>query len=295
MVQISSPDAFVQIEYMFLGSTGSFGLGNRDIYLICTNASGEEIWTKTYGTDGYNCAFDMIEINNNGYAIVGHTDVHGTEFLDVYYLKLDAEGNEVLTKRFESEYKFYDYGKSLIQTSQGYIAICGATKVKADRSNDIYMMIIDDEAEILYEKVIGNTGSEWSTSLCETADGNFAVIGHTNSEGEGKFDALLLKLQNPYVSINSISPHDSYFLPVSPNPTADFIDLNFIVGINENAAIQIFDNSGKPIFVSNDFSSGRHFLRWNCSDLNSKKVSPGIYHIVLSSNHKVQAQKLVII
>lgn len=281
-------------EYMFLGSTGSYGAGNRDVYLICTNTNGEDIWKKTYGTDAYNCAFDMIEVNNNGYAIVGHSDVHGTELLDVYYVRTDSAGNETLSKRFESELKFYDYGKSIIQTKQGYIAICGATKTKATRANDIYMMVINENAEIMWEQIIGKEGSEWSTAFCETSDGNFAVVGHTNSEGEGRFDAYLLKVQNPYVSINSISPNDTYLMPVIPNPANNSAYLNINVGIKDNATIEIYDNTGKRIKSYCDLTPGNNSIVWNCVDENNTKVSAGIYHVLLSSNKTMQAQKVVV-
>jgi DJ-1/PfpI family protein/flagellar hook capping protein FlgD len=281
-------------EYMFLGSTGSFGAGNRDVYLVCTDETGTEKWSKAYGTADYNCGFDMIEINNNGYAIIGHADIHGTDFLDVYYLRIDAEGNQTLDKKFECEYKFYDYGRSIFQTSQGYIAICGAVKTKANRSNDIYMLIIDENADVLWEEIIGKDGSEWSTAFCETNDGNFAVVGHTNSEGEGKFDAYLLKVQNPYVSINSISPNNTYMFPVIPNPMESITTFNFVVAPNDKVQIKILDNNGRSVKSFMEYASGKHSLTWNCSNENNQKVSSGIYHLVMKSESIIQSQKLVV-
>lgn len=281
-------------EYLFLGSTGSYGAGNRDIYLICTDEAGNELWTQTYGDNSYNCGFDMIEINNNGYAIVGHTDVHGTELLDVFYVRTDSMGNQINSKRFESEYKFYDYGKSIFQTSQGYLAIGGVTKTKASRANDIYFMIIDENADLLWEEVIGGEGSEWSTAMCETKDGNFAMIGQTNSDGDGKFDAYLVKLQNPYVSINSIKPTDTRLLPIIPNPASYYANLNLVVANNETAQLNIYDNQGNSIKSISNINPGRHSLRWNCTDNNNNRLLAGIYHIVLKSNSTQTSKKLII-
>jgi hypothetical protein len=35
--------------FVVVGSTATFGAGNLDVYLVKTNATGDTLWTKTYG------------------------------------------------------------------------------------------------------------------------------------------------------------------------------------------------------------------------------------------------------
>jgi len=37
--------------YILVGDTDNYGAGSRDVYLIKTNATGDAIWTKTFGGD----------------------------------------------------------------------------------------------------------------------------------------------------------------------------------------------------------------------------------------------------
>jgi hypothetical protein len=73
----TSPDgayALVQTAdggYALAGFTMSFGAGYMDFWLVKTDASGNALWSITYGGTGYDLAFALVQTSDGGYALAG--------------------------------------------------------------------------------------------------------------------------------------------------------------------------------------------------------------------------------
>ena len=123
--------------YIITGYTYTFASASRDVWIIKTNGKGERIWEKTYGGDGIDEGYSIIETNNGGYLIVGYTEVwEGNKFgensskdaLNAYLIKLSPEGEKEWIRSLggEGEQRLYD----VLQTKKGdYIAV-GVTEKK---------------------------------------------------------------------------------------------------------------------------------------------------------------------
>ena len=78
--------------YVITGATRSFGAGGQDLYLIKTNASGDTVWTRTFGGIGNDEGSSVQQTGDGGWVVAGSTTSFGAGNADVYLIKTDAGG-----------------------------------------------------------------------------------------------------------------------------------------------------------------------------------------------------------
>ena len=178
--------------YAITGFTFSFGAGGHDIYVVKLDANGKLQWTRTIGGPERDAGFSLIQTSDGGYAITGFTESFGAGGADVYVVKLDAKGNLQWTKTIGGPKD--DWGRSLIQTSDGGYAITGFTKSFGAGSGDVYLVKLDANGNLQWTKTIGGPGDEAGPSLIQTSDGGYTIAGATNSFGAGEWDVYVVKL-----------------------------------------------------------------------------------------------------
>jgi hypothetical protein len=87
-----------------------------------------------------------------------------------------------------------EWGKPLIQTSDGGYAIAGYTSSFGAGEADVYVVKLDANGNLQWTKTIGGPESEEGNSLIQTSDGGYAIAGYTESFGAGKMDVYVIKL-----------------------------------------------------------------------------------------------------
>jgi len=131
--------------YAIAGTTTSFGAGGGEVYVVKLDANGNLQWTKTIGGPEHDRGSSLIQTSDGGYAIAGITESFGAGEWDVYVVKLDANGNLQWTKTIGGPE--YDWGNSLIQTSDGGYAIAGTTASFDAGDLDVYVVKLDKNGD----------------------------------------------------------------------------------------------------------------------------------------------------
>ena len=69
--------------------------GQNNIFLIKTDSSGAEQWSKLYGTGGNSSeyGYDVIRTTDEGYIVVGNTNGPNNDNNQIYVIKTDSNGN----------------------------------------------------------------------------------------------------------------------------------------------------------------------------------------------------------
>ncbi|MEO6169108.1 MAG: T9SS type A sorting domain-containing protein [Chitinophagales bacterium] len=88
--------------FILTGLTGSFGDTLNDLFMLRTDALGNQLWIKTFGGDKADEGRWVLACDDGGYAAIGTTRSKGNGDADVYFVKTDDAGNITATELPES-------------------------------------------------------------------------------------------------------------------------------------------------------------------------------------------------
>jgi hypothetical protein len=104
-----------------VGSTTSFGAGGQDVLLLKYDASGNLLWTRTWGGSGNDYGNGVLVGPDGSVYVVGGTSSFGAGWYDVLLLKLDTSGNLIWSRTWGGA--SYDVGHDLSFDANGNLAI----------------------------------------------------------------------------------------------------------------------------------------------------------------------------
>jgi hypothetical protein len=160
--------------YLVTGQTGSFGAGDSDVYLIKTDADGNTVWTQTYGTIESEQGWEVIELSEGGYLVVGQANPFPG---DVYLLKTDQNGDLIWGRTYGGP--SYDWGYSVIETSQGSYLITG---LKMGNENwDAFLINTNENGDILWQNTYGGVESVVGYSVIELENEGYLIAGTSDT------------------------------------------------------------------------------------------------------------------
>jgi hypothetical protein len=177
--------------YIIAGYTRSFGAGSYDVYVIKTNASGDTLWTRTYGGTGDDYGRSVQQTADGGYIVAGQTNSFGAGGFDVCVIKTDASGDTLWTRTYGGTGD--DHGYSVQQTSDGGYIVAGYTTSFGAGSADVYLIKTDASGDTLWTRTYGGTSDDCGYSVRQTSDKGYVIAGTTFSFGAGDHDVYLMR------------------------------------------------------------------------------------------------------
>jgi hypothetical protein len=177
--------------FILVGTTTSFGAGGFDVWLIKTDADGNKLWEKTFGGIRDDRGHSVQQTSDGGFILLGWTESFDAREADVWLIKTDASGNIEWDRTFGGSDR--DKGSSVQQTSDGGFILVGYTESFGAGWADVWLIKTDADGNKLWEKTFGGSGLDSGSSVQQTSDGGFIIVGYTTSFGAGGFDVWLIK------------------------------------------------------------------------------------------------------
>ncbi|HXB39456.1 MAG TPA: T9SS type A sorting domain-containing protein [Bacteroidia bacterium] len=174
--------------FVLAGTDSSAATQDRDFYLVKTDAAGDTLWSKTYGTTGVDYGQCVIQSNDGGYFVVGTTL---SSDWNVFLIKTDGRGDTLWTKIIGGSGD--DEANSIQQTTDGGFIICGYTNSFGAGNYDYFLIKVNINGNILWSKAYGTPSDELGYFVQQTKDKGFIVSGAANNAGNSTIDAYAFK------------------------------------------------------------------------------------------------------
>jgi hypothetical protein len=177
--------------YILTGDTKSFGMGLNDAWLVKTNATGDTMWTKTYGGTEDDNSSCVRQTSDGGYIIFGETVSYSPNYWKAWLIKTDEDGDTSWTKRIGgNRHYFIQSGQELYD---GDYIFVGYTKASGAGQEDLWLVKTNPSGDTIWTNTFGGNDSDISYSLDQTDDAGYVIGAITKSFGAGNYDCWLIK------------------------------------------------------------------------------------------------------
>ncbi|WP_347487619.1 hypothetical protein ABDB91_10545 [Desulfoscipio sp. XC116] len=161
--------------YIAAGQTYSYGAGGYDVYLVKTDALGNQDWTQTFGGVGWDTAASVEQTDDGGYIVIGQTASLGAGNNDIYLIKTNHTGEKIWEKTFGGA--DLDIGKTVQCAGDGGFLLAGWSNSFGKGELGLYLVKTDAQGNKLWEKIWTNGKLDPEFSITLNQEKGFIVTG----------------------------------------------------------------------------------------------------------------------
>ncbi len=169
------------------------GAGDRDVYFVKTDASGNTHssgFISIIGVSGDEAAWSVAEAPGGGYIAAGWRDTTGSND-DVFLMKITGGGNEEWTKTYGGANN--DVGQCVFPTSDNGYVITGYTESEGEGGQDLWIIKTDGAGNIQWDVTYGTALNEGGIDIKELPGGGYIVTGYSQYDAGDPNDLYLIK------------------------------------------------------------------------------------------------------
>lgn len=261
-----------------------------DFLLVRLNANGDVVWTSSFGGAAEDIANCVAQTRDGGFAITGPTDSYGPNG-DVVLIKTDAQGQVQWLRTYGGNDE--EHGHVILNTRDGGYFITGHTNSFGE-GGDVYAVKTDSAGNRSWSRFWGGPGLDVAESAVETADGGYALVGHTSSFGAGSTDVWVLRIGPDLSSGEQYSAVPGGFSLAQnyPNPFNSSTRISYNVPRSGRVTLTVFDVLGRTTATLFDATqaAGPHDVRFDASSM-----STGIYFYRLDASGWSDIKKMMVL
>lgn len=221
--------------FILVGQTRTWGAGLYDAFLMKLTSNGTFQWGRVYGGTDVDRGWDVVQTSDGGYAFVGMTESFGVGIQDIMLVKTNNLGVAQWTRTFGGA--GLDDGRGLIEDNQGNLVLTGFSRsFNTTGLDDMIGIKVNSAGNLHWSWVYGGADYDAATRLALSLDGNYAMIGYSQSFQAQDRDIYLVKTDTagiadcntdsarvlmtaPVMASSSFTPQTNAGLSVSTPPT----------------------------------------------------------------------------
>jgi hypothetical protein len=164
------------LGYFIAGYSNSFsGNGNFDAYLIRTDAIGNKLLEKTYGTENWEKINDAIITRDSAILMVGETQPVNGQFTEIYLVKTNFLGDTLWTKTFGTSGN--DRANTVINLADSSFIIGGEMYIADSNLVKGFLMRMSRFGDILWQDTVGDLAGEYGVNDIFLGVNKFYTVG----------------------------------------------------------------------------------------------------------------------
>jgi len=159
------------------GNKNTDSKGGSDYWVVKTDANGKKQWERTFGGTYTEDLRSLQQTSDGGYILGGSSNsVTPTVYSQYWVVKIDSNGVKQWDRAF-GEVRQEDQLKSVQQTTDGGYILGGYTGCLGYCGAKYYVVKIDANGNMQWEKNYKSTGDDALYSLQQTSDGGYILGG----------------------------------------------------------------------------------------------------------------------
>lgn len=278
-------------------SMSSDSLGN--FYTIKTNATGDTLWTNSFGTSQVDLANGIVQLNTGAYAVVGETEGGGLGKSDGVIIEISPSGKTGNVIYFGG--KEDDNLTAVAERIDHKIIFTGVTKSYGytNGKGDLYFGILNSDWTYIMTTTFGSMGNETVNSVAATQDKGAILCGTTNGFRNLLEDIYLIKTDsagysNPIetvlvTTIKETQQAEAISFSIHPNPGAGTVYITPALVYPSSANIAVYDPTGRLLKQQEV-----RLLPNTPVPLQVNELANGIYFVKITTDQTTVSKPLVV-
>lgn len=272
--------------------------GGADYWIVKLDNNGEITWEKSLGGSNDEIGWTVEEVLSGGYIVCGYSssndgDIEENNGLSDYWIvRLDSEGEIIWEKNYGGHEN--EYANSIKQTVDGGFIVAGNSESNGsgdvennNGGSDYWIIKIDEEGEILWQKNLGGTNTDGVWAIQQTIDEGYIIAGFSESNdidvggNNGAADYWIVKLSSS--TSNTSITNELKEITIQPNPSTGSYSIESNLAC-KSFEIDIYNSIGKIIYTQKNFSN----------QFSLQGVPKGIYTLVISCDSTLYSSLLLL-
>lgn len=186
-------------NYTLVGSTES-SIIDSDIWLVRLFNNGSLNWSRSLNLNGSEFGRSAAQTKDGGYLIAGYTIPPTSKRPEILLIATDSKGNKTdntnITNLSNNLTKLgINRAYSILKTKDGYVILGANESLASDKKKCLLVKFFEDGIED-WNCSFDDTGYNAARYVIETKDGEYVIVGETNSNDHGSLDAWIAKINS---------------------------------------------------------------------------------------------------